>query len=117
MYPAMASVEDKVASRLASIANKVARGDPGAAEAGFHQIGLMVKLAIQNKINEGIPPPLADSTLRARARRGRKGAKKELEARAEGKAPGVTNAKPLVDTAQMRNAVNYAIRAKSKRSK
>lgn len=86
-----------------------------AVEKGMHVVGLIAQSAIKSKINEGIPPPLSERTLRARAARGRKGATQELERRAKGEAPSTQLAKPLIDTAEMRNSVTYAIRKKSAR--
>ncbi|MBX4298880.1 hypothetical protein K4H04_24285, partial [Mycobacterium tuberculosis] len=59
------------------------------------------------KITEGPFVPLAAATLRARARRGRSGAAKELASRAAGNAPDNSNAKPLIDTGQYRQAITY----------
>lgn len=84
-------------------------------EQGFHMMGLVAQSAIRGVINAGVDPPLSDATLRARAAKGRKGAKQELANRAKGLPPGKSLAKPLVDTAQLRNAVNYAIRNRKKR--
>jgi len=83
-------------------------------ERGYHRAGLTAKLSIQNKINEGIPPPLATSTVAARAREGRKGAQLELANRRAGIPASTTLAKPLIDTGQLRNAVNYVIRRRSR---
>lgn len=116
MLPAIAEVQDKVIAKLGEIARAVSAGrGPEVLERGFHQVGLIAKLTIQNKINEGIPPPLADATLQARARRGRKGAAAELARRAKGEVPGTADAKPLIDTGQLRNAANYVIRSRKKR--
>ena len=65
---------------------------------------------IKNYIADGVAPPLANATLRKRARKGRKGAQAELDRRAQGEEPGMDLAKPLEDTGQMRNAVTFAIR-------
>ncbi len=119
MAPALEEAGPAITEKLGQTLRAVVRsgGDAGKVEQGMHQVGLIAKLAIQNKINEGIPPPLADSTLQARAARGRKGAALELKLRKKGlAAPSTVLAKPLVDTAQMRNAVNYAIRSRKKRS-
>lgn len=116
LAPAIEENKEMIEKRLAGIAKKVLAGDKNAVEVGYQSLGLKMQAAIRNKINEGIPPPLAASTLRARAARGRKGAQEELDARRQGEAPGTVNAKPLVDSGQMRNAVNYAIRSKAKRS-
>lgn len=115
MLPAIEGIKDEIRRRLVNMAKAGAQGDMDKVAQQATALGLKAKLAIQNKINEGIEPALAESTLRARARRGRKGAQKELNNRANGEAPSTALAKPLVDTAQMRNAANYAIRNKSAR--
>lgn len=67
--------------------------------------------AVKKRIRDGIPPPLAESTLKARARRGRKGAEKELKRRAANMSASVEFAKPLIDTAQYINSITFVIRA------
>ncbi len=118
MGPAIRENSEGIEDRLGAIGRAFVRGngDPATVEQGMHRLGLFVKLAIQKKINDGVPPPLSEATLRRRAARGRKGAQKELDRRAEGLPPGMGLAKPLVDTAKMRNAVNYVIRSKKDRS-
>lgn len=115
MGPGIARARDAISRGLYAAARRTLMGIPGAAEAGLHMVGLKAKLAIQNTINEGVPPPLADSTLRRRAAKGRKGAILELENRAKGEAPSTALAKPLIDSGQLRNAVNYVIRSRKKR--
>lgn len=120
MRPGINNARPKLIKIARKMAKEVVQGDgDGAtiAEQGYHAMGLVAQAAIRNVINDGVDPPLADSTLRARARRGRKGAKEELENRAKGMPPGKDLAKPLVDTGQMRNAVNYAVRDRKKRSR
>lgn len=84
-------------------------GDP---TRSLNLAGLAAQSTIRGVINEGIAPPLADSTLRQRVRNKTsvKGAKTELKARAAGEAPSTENAKPLIATAQLRNSINYVIR-------
>lgn len=74
--------------------------------------GMKAQAEIRGVINDGIAPPLADSTLlqRIRNKTSVKGAKLELAARARGERPSLDNAKPLIATAQLRNAINYVIR-------
>ena len=117
MRPAMEDSKIKAADKLGQVLAAVITraAGPTVVEMGMHQVGLLVKLAIQNKINEGIPPPLADRTLQARARRGRKGAITELANRKQGLPPSTLLAKPLIDTGQMRNAANYVIRSRKQR--
>jgi len=116
MDPGIQSTRDDLAGQFRSLLEKVTHvgGIPPTQVAQrLHRIGLVASVGIKNKINEGIPPPLAESTLLKRANRGlkgRKGAQKELQNRAKGEAPSTQFAKPLVDTGQLRNAVNYVIR-------
>lgn len=117
MKPAIEENKDKITLGLSGAMRQAMRGDPVKLEMALHAVGLLAKLAIQKKINEGIPPPLSERTLKDRARRGRKGAQMELDRRAKGLDPliGMALAKPLIDTGQMRNAVNYVIRSRRKR--
>jgi hypothetical protein len=116
MIPAIKSVQPKITEKLGQILKAVVAGKGiNVIAQGMTQVGIIGKLAIQNTINAGIGPPLADSTLRARARKGRKGAQAELDRRANGEAPGMALAKPLVDSSEMRNAASYAIRSRKKR--
>jgi len=81
----------------------------------LHRVGLIAQRSIRNRINEGISPPLAESTLKARIRNKKavKGALAELKRRAAGKAASATvNAKPLIQTGQLRNSINYVIKDK-----
>lgn len=120
MVPAMQEAEKDVEKGLSGAMRQAMRGDAHTMEQALIATGLKVKLAIQNKINEGIPPPLSDRTLQKRARRGKnssiaRAAQMELDRRGKGYDPLMVLAKPLIETAQMRNAVNFVIRAKSKR--
>jgi len=118
MIPGMNESIPKVTAALLWTAKQVLLRRSGEViESGFTRAGIAAQFAIRRKINEGVPPPLADSTLRERARRGRKGAKKELSLRAAGEAPSTQFAKPLIDTGQLRNAITYVIRLRKNRSK
>jgi hypothetical protein len=98
MDPAMQEAEEPLADALGRMAAAALGPNSSAVvEQQAHRLGLIAKLAVQNKINEGIPPPLAPRTLKARALRGR------------------TGTKPLIDTGQLRNAANYVIRSRRKR--
>lgn len=85
-------------------------GRQAAAERQLHRVGLRASMSVKATINAGVPPPLAARTLEDRARRGRKGAAQELKNRAAGKGASTQLAKPLIDTAQLRNAYTYVIR-------
>jgi len=118
MDPGIRSAQDQISAKMGQVLKAVITkgAGPDVVDQGLAQVGIIASLAIMNAINEGPPPPLADSTLRARARRGRKGAALELKLREKQlAAPSTVLAKPLVDTGEMRNSVTYAIRSKSKR--
>lgn len=130
MVPAMEEAQGELTAAMGGALKQAMRGDSVKMEQAMIAAGLRAKLAIQNKINEGIPPPLSERTLKARARRGKRSsialaAQIELDRRAamekHGEDPffdlatALTTAKPLIDTAQMRNAVNFVIRSKRQR--
>lgn len=120
MVPAMEEVEPELEKILGGALKAAMRGEATRMEQAMIAAGLTAKLAIQKKINEGIPPPLSQRTLENRARRGKssfiaKAARVELARRERGDAPTLTIAKPLIDTAQMRNAANFVIRSRKKR--
>lgn len=70
---------------------KVAAGQEPDIDRTLHRVGLVAQASVRNKIDAGPFAPLAPATLRARRRRGR------------------TGIKPLLDTGQYRNAVNYVV--------
>lgn len=116
MIPGMEDAKEAVTHQLTAIARAVLqRRGVGSIETGFERVGLRVQSALRRKINEGVPPPLSEWTLRDRARRGRKGAMWELAWREAGAPAGTELAKPLIDTGQLRNAINYVVRDRKKR--
>lgn len=123
MTPGVEAVLDDVTELLSKTAKAVlAGGGPEKAMAGLTQVGFKAANSIKRTINEGIPPPLSDFTLRQRMKKGRKngggarkGAAQELDRRWAGEEPSTEYAKPLVDTAQMRNAVTFVIRSRKKK--
>lgn len=124
MAPGIEDAQEAIANKLGQGMKAVLRGGGApVVEQCFLQVGLIAEVAIKKKINEGIPPPLADATLKARAKKGRKngagarkGALQELDRRWDAQTPSTEFAKPLVDTAQMRNAVTFVVRSRKKRS-
>ena len=118
MLPGMADATEAATRHLSWTARQVLkRGGVSAIDQGFDRVGLSVQAALRKKINEGVPPPLSEWTLRDRARRGRKGAKQELANRAAGLPASTALAKPLIDTGQLRNAINYVVRRRKQRRK
>ena len=94
-------------------AKKALHKDDAAITVGLERAGLTASAEIKKAITDGIPPPLKDSTLKARARKYkyRKAERAELAARAAGEQPSLS-VKPLVDTAQLLNSITYVIRNK-----
>lgn len=132
MSPAMEENEEKIRKAMSGALKQAMKGDAVKMEQAMIAAGLVTKLGIQKKINEGIPPPLSEYTLKKRAARGKnssiaRAAQIELDRRSAMKDLGedpffdmesaLTTAKPLIDTGQMRNAVNFVIRSRKKRSK
>jgi hypothetical protein len=121
MLPGLERAKDKVAGQLvrgakAMVAAAQAGRDPvAAAESGLDAAGLLAVASIKMTISDGVPPPLADATVRNRARKGRKGAKEELKRRAAGEAPGTELVKPLIDTGEMRTSITYVKRQRRDR--
>lgn len=94
MRPGIKTVQSRIVETLKAGASGVLRADPGQVDKALNRAGLIAQSSIRAEINSGIAPPLAASTLAARRARGR------------------TGTKPLVDTAQLRNSINYVVRTK-----
>ena len=112
MQPGIEAAKPKLTAQFKSAAQGALSG--GDVELSLNRAGLVAQASIRNEINQGIGPALADSTLRARIRNRTsiKGAKAELERRAETGISGTDLAKPLIATAQLRNSIHYVIRSK-----
>lgn len=83
----------EVARRLKIAGEKAMAGDASALDDGLNASGLVASAAIKKKLIDGPFVPLAESTIAARERRGRK-----------------PPFKPLIDTGQLKNAVTYVLR-------
>ena len=105
-------------------------GKPEDIEKALMKIGMIAVGEVQKIIMAKIPPPLADSTLKARAARAgnskkgisiAKGAKAELAMRAELRAqfgpefmPSSVNVTPLVDSGEYIHKITYVIRDRTR---
>ena len=119
LIPGIQSVINPVADQLAGAARAAVTRDADGAENRLHAAGLIASAGVKNYINAGVGPALSEYTLRKRAARGggstiAAAAQEELDNRANvpGYAPSLDLAKPLVDTAQFRNAITYVIKAR-----
>ncbi len=113
MAEGIEQVEDRIVAGMEATGLAAFDHDQQGVELGLHAVGATARDGIKMKIREGPFEPLKDSTLKARARRGGeigKAAMTELDSRAAGNEPSTDIARPLNDTGQMRNAVNYVIR-------
>ncbi|MGK2829239.1 hypothetical protein ACSI5F_03920 [Ralstonia pseudosolanacearum] len=112
LVPGIQDVQEEVADKLREGAVAALTGSQSGVNKALNAAGMIGQRGVRAKITDGPFTPLAESTLRARARRGRKGAVKELASRAAGNAPNNANAKPLIDTGQYRQAITYVVRDK-----
>lgn len=117
LIPGIQDAQAAITRHLQAAGKAVLTGQGNAAEAHLNAAGLAAVNSVRKRLTAGIPPPLVESTLRARARRKRgsghritKGAKAELAARAKGFPPSVEFAKPLIDTGQLLASITYVIR-------
>ena len=92
MRPGIMDARDKIVARMKSGTIKTLKGDKQAPMAMFEAVGLIAQAAIRKRINDGPFAPLSPRTLAERLRRGR------------------TGTRPLIDTGQLRNSINYVIR-------
>lgn len=110
MRPGIEKALEPIINQLDRAAKAAMRGSLAGVERGFQGAGIAAERGIKNAIKEGIPPPLSERTLKARAARGRTGATLELEARARGEEPGIEFATPLMDTGEMLQSIKHVIR-------
>ena len=94
MRPGIMSVKANISIALEKGARGAIHGEASAVDKALNIAGMTAQSAIRGKINEGIAPELAESTIAAR------------------KAKGFQGEKPLIRTAQMRNSINYVVREK-----
>ena len=112
LIPGVEDAQDDIASRFKKASQAALDGKKDKVRQQLESAGLVAQNSVKNKITDGDLEPLAESTLRARARRGREGAVNELASRAAGNAPDNNNARPLIDTGQYRNSITYVVRSK-----
>ena len=122
LIPGVRESDDKVRKRFEIAAKRALDGDTQAVEVQLGRAGMDAVSTVRERMTRGIPPPLSERTLQARARRKRgsgvrirKGATAELQARAAGNLPSVEFAKPLIDTGKLLQAIDYLVVATSGR--
>lgn len=95
LKPGVRDVKERIADLLKQAGRLALEGRPDAVMRAYNAVGLTAQSAIKARVRAGIPPPLAESTLAARRRRGR------------------TGTKPLIDTGQYLAAITYVIQTVS----
>lgn len=116
LQPGVKSVHAETTAKMKAAAQAVFDGRAGAATAALESAGTIASNAVKRYMTSADFTPLSPATLKARARRGRKGASKELQSRAAGNAPDNANARPLIDEGQYRRAMTYIVRDKNAKS-
>jgi hypothetical protein len=97
LVPGVRSVRKEVGSKMRAAmrrAMKTGADVETVLDAGLKAAGLTAVSAVQQRIRANTPPPLAESTLRKRKKR------------------GVTRTNTLIDTGEMMKSVTYVIRDK-----
>lgn len=92
MEPGVKASLEKTTNYLKAAGQAALDGKEILIEKNFEAAGLTASTSIKSKIEEGIPPPLADSTIAARQRKGFMGTK------------------PLKRTGQLLNAITYVLK-------
>ncbi|ECJ9599655.1 hypothetical protein FQP43_17680 [Salmonella enterica] len=123
LIPGVKSVEEQTVPQLKAAAQAAIDGNASGAERALNRAGALAANGVRRYMTITGFTPLADSTVEARARRGRKGAKAELARRsADGKLNAINpdsgqlisneNVRPLIDTGQYRRAITHVVRDK-----
>ena len=127
LIPGVKSVEEQTVPQLKAAAQAALDGNAAGAERALNRAGTLAANGVRSYMTITGFTPLADSTVEARARRGRKGAKAELARRsADGKLNAINpdsgqlisneNVRPLIDTGQYRRAITHVVRDKDAES-
>ncbi|EMX0763208.1 hypothetical protein RZP91_03410 [Citrobacter freundii] len=123
LIPGVKSVEEQTMPQLKAAAQAALDGNAAGAERALNRAGTLAANGVRRYMTITGFTPLADSTVEARARRGRKGAKAELARRSsDGKLNAINpdsgqlisneNVRPLIDTGQYRRAITHVVRDK-----
>ncbi|MBT0720444.1 hypothetical protein HGT70_04005 [Rosenbergiella collisarenosi] len=116
LVPGVRKAQSETLPLLKSAAQSILTGDGSAATRDLNRAGFLAVNAVKAVIDESGFVPLADGTVAARARKGRKGAKAEMKSRANGGDPNNANAMPLIDTGEYRDSITYVVRDKNANS-
>lgn len=94
LQPGIKDATEQISAHMKAAGTAALGGDTDTLDRELNATGLIASSSVKNKINEGDFTPLKPATLAARKRRGH------------------TSTKPLVETGQLRNAINYVVESK-----
>jgi|SRR5579859_886588 len=97
MQSGVAQVRDRVEQHMGNAGRYGMQGNVAAMERELHAVGAIARDGMRRKLHEGPFEPLKPGTLAARRRRGR------------------TGERPLEDTGQLRNALDYVLENSKRR--
>ena len=117
MEPGIKAVQDQIATEMENAGKAIFRGGASSVTTYLNRVGVIATRSIKNKISEGIPPPLAPSTIRGRINRVKsKSRRAKLKAELVSGTPASRQGgseglfTPLIVTGQLRNAITYVLR-------
>lgn len=103
LKPGVQNAKNEISAGLKVAARLALEGRTDAVDRQLHRVGMMGRDAVKAKITAGPFVPLKPATIAARRRR-------SAGSKYRRKATSAADVRPLIDTAQMRNAINYVIR-------
>lgn len=116
LVPGVEEVQEKVGDKLVKAVDAGLEGNRQRMMLLLESAGMIAMNSVRAYFVNGEFAPLSLATIRARARRGRKGAKQYLKQLETG--PAETGlVRPLIDTGELRKSVTYIIMKKDKEVK
>ncbi len=115
LVPGIQSAQADIVKGLRKAAEAAIDDNPKGVAKQLTAVGIMGQAAVQAKITDGPFVPLSMRTIEARARRGRKGAKKYLKQMNAGQTPDPGLVKPLMDTGALRQSISFVVVDKGKK--
>ena len=98
MKPGIAAAKSALIKHFKIMAKRAINGSKNSGDLALYGAGIIAQRSIRAVLNSGIEPELSERTIKARIKRGRKGTK------------------PLVDTGQLRNSINFVIRKNNRQT-
>lgn len=116
LVPGVEQVQEKVGDKLVKAVDAGLAGNSQRMMMLLESAGMIAMNSVRAYFVNGEFAPLSLTTIRARARRGRKGAKQYLKQLETGPAESGL-VRPLIDTGELRKSVTYVIMKKDKEVK